>query len=245
MQNAWKEAARAWWERMREAERERDELLQKFEELQAAHDDALLRLAHEPSGNPGEFADLVRERDELRKRCEGLATANRQAHQGLIAKNKKLEHWKNMDEFYKQEIAAIPRIDEQAREDLRNARVTIRKLSDSLASAACEVTELRAKQSGGAGEFAALAKRIAEADEKHPRDLGDGVWAARHIAASNLDTVRDDLRREPTWTHALICELHEAMFEFVCGDMNRLADELLDVATVAMRWRRAVMERGK
>lgn len=32
MENTWKSAARHWWERMRQAERERDELLQKLEE---------------------------------------------------------------------------------------------------------------------------------------------------------------------------------------------------------------------
>ena len=47
-ESAWKAAARHWWERMRQAERERDELLQKLEELRA-----------QPSGNLGDFAALA------------------------------------------------------------------------------------------------------------------------------------------------------------------------------------------
>lgn len=69
MENVWKAAARHWWERMRQAElardrwveaahrvgaenrlvfEERDELLQKLEELRA-----------QPSGIPGDFAEVA------------------------------------------------------------------------------------------------------------------------------------------------------------------------------------------
>jgi predicted nucleic acid-binding Zn-ribbon protein len=139
MESAWKTAARAWWERMRKAERERDELLQKLEELQKAAES----VQKEPSGNTVEFADL--------------------------------------------------------------------------------------------------AARIAEADAKHPRDLADGGWSPSH----ELRFVREALAENPGWSNALRCELEEALAELARGDMERLADELLDVATVAMRWRRAVMERAK
>lgn len=94
------------------------------------------------------------------------------------------------------------------------------------------------------GEFAALAARIAKADAKHPRDAYDGVWASVNTLENNLRMAREDLRREPTWAHALLCEMREVFVEIARGNTERLADELLDVATVAMRWRRAALERG-
>ncbi len=187
--NARKELERSVLREQR-ATRERDELLQKLEGLQATNDDALLELAKmtatcdgvlsqlkrrsaQPSGNPGEFS----ERDFVTRQSVNVA---------------KREH---AEQLYSQ--------------------------------------------------FADLAARIAEAGEKHPRDLPDGTWAARYNSESNLHAAREDLRREPTWVHALVCEFHEAMVELARGDMERLVDELTDVATVAMRWRRAVMERAK
>jgi hypothetical protein len=53
------------------------------------------------------------------------------------------------------------------------------------------------------------------------------------------------LRDAPTWENALRCEQEEALAEIASRNYERFADELLDVATVAMRWRRAVMERAK
>lgn len=133
MENAWKAAARHWWERMRQAERERDGLLQKLEELRG-----------QPSGIPGEFADL--------------------------------------------------------------------------------------------------AARIAKADAKHPMDCED--TESHRNADLRLDYARRRLMAEPTWENALRCELAEAMDALACVDVKSFADELLDVSTVAMRWRRAVLERG-
>lgn len=100
--------------------------------------------------------------------------------------------------------------------------------------------------SGNPGEFAALAERIAFADGKHPRDLPD---MSREISAeragSRLESARAELEAFPAWDNVFECEVAEASVEAALGNAARLADELLDVATVAMRWRRAVMERGK
>lgn len=89
-----------------------------------------------------------------------------------------------------------------------------------------------------------LGARIAEADAKHPRDLCNGVPESVYAAERSLRMSREDMRSDPTWAHALICEMREAFFEAAHGDMTGLDDELLDVATVAMRWRRAILERG-
>ena len=93
--------------------------------------------------------------------------------------------------------------------------------------------------------FEALGRRVVEADRKHPRDLHDGVHAFRDRAAEELDDARDNLARAPSWLRALRCEVAEAAHELVVGNYERLADELLDVATVALRWRRAILERTK
>lgn len=93
-------------------------------------------------------------------------------------------------------------------------------------------------------EFADLAKRIAKADAKHPRDADDGnpslAWHENILAST-----REHLRERPSWWLALECEVNEAIVECARRDHARLADELLDVATVAMRWRRAILERGE
>lgn len=91
-------------------------------------------------------------------------------------------------------------------------------------------------------DLVALADRIAEADAKHPRDTYEGhpslVWHENLLAQT-----REHLRERPSWWLALECEVNEALVECARRDHARLADELLDVATVAMRWRRAILER--
>ena len=109
-----------------------------------------------------------------------------------------------------------------------------------------KLEELRAQPSGISVEFAALAERIAYADGKHPRDLPDTsheINAERVV--SRLARARVELEAFPAWDNAFDCEVAEASAEIALGNPERLADELLDVATVAMRWRRAVMERGE
>lgn len=109
-----------------------------------------------------------------------------------------------------------------------------------------KLEELRAQPSGNPGDFAALAERIAYADGKHPRDLPDTsheINAERVV--SRLARARVELEAFPAWDNAFECEVAEASAEIALGNPERLADELLDVATVAMRWRRAVLERGK
>lgn len=92
-------------------------------------------------------------------------------------------------------------------------------------------------------DLSALAYRIVEADAKHPRDANDGTpslaWHENLLAQT-----REHLRERPSWWLALECEVGEAIVECARRDHARLADELLDVATVAMRWRRAILERG-
>jgi chromosome segregation ATPase len=165
MESAWKTAARAWWERMRNAEHERDEA-----------------------------------------RAEAEATADVSDEQRQRAKRA-----------------------EQERDELLQKLEELQKAAESA-------------QKETHGEFAALAARIAEADAKHPRDLKD---AESHDRESLLQYARRRLRDAPTWENALRCEQEEALAEIAHRNYERFADELLDVATVAMRWRRAVMERAK
>lgn len=93
-------------------------------------------------------------------------------------------------------------------------------------------------------DLSALASRIAEADAKHAREANDGnpslAWHENLLAQA-----RELLRERPSWWLALECEVNEAIVECARRDHARLADELLDVATVAMRWRRAILERGE
>ena len=92
-------------------------------------------------------------------------------------------------------------------------------------------------------ELAPLAARIAEADRKHPRDLHDE--RVQPFARNRLDDARFDLANFPSWARVLKCEVAEALHALAAESPERLADELLDVATVALRWRRAILERTK
>lgn len=159
MENAWKAAARHWWERMRQAELARDRWVEAAHRVGAEN-----RLVFE-------------ERDELLQKPE----------------------------------------------------------------------ELRGQPSGISGDFADLAERIAYADGKHPRSLPDfgEVRVSSDAYADVLQSFRRELSKSPSWHDAIFCELYEVMVELARGNMPRLADELLDVATVAIRWRRAVLERGE
>ena len=91
--------------------------------------------------------------------------------------------------------------------------------------------------------FEALFSRIKEADRKHPRDLKD-----THLSATDAENclyeVRRELKHHNTWAAALECEMWEAVSASISESDERLTDELLDVATVALRWRRAILERG-
>lgn len=108
-----------------------------------------------------------------------------------------------------------------------------------------KLEELRAQPSGNPGDFAALAERIAYADGKKPRDLEDGGWGSIRDAKRALFDARNTLEENPAWSSALRCEVEEAAYDLAAKDFDGLCAELLDVATVAMRWRRAVLERGK
>ena len=90
-----------------------------------------------------------------------------------------------------------------------------------------------------------LTARIAEADAKHPRDLEDGGWGSIRDAKRALFDARNTLEENPMWSNALRCEVEEAMYDLAATDFHGACSELLDVATVAMRWRRAVMGRAK
>ena len=92
--------------------------------------------------------------------------------------------------------------------------------------------------------FEALLLRAIDADRKHPRDIADGM-PLEEDASVYLERARALLNRRSTWLRALMCEVAEARYELVIGNTDRLADELLDVAAVALRWRRAILERTK
>jgi hypothetical protein len=187
--NAWKSAARAWWERLNEERAKNAELLQKIEELQAA-----LKKSHEHGWNMNRTVEqTMREHDSMRNELERVV---------LLEKRTRTEL-----------------------EQLQKGAESVQK-----------------GPSGIPGDFAALAERIAKADGKHPKDCFDW-WEPRGMS-DDLDHSRRRLRNAPTWENALRCEVDEVVYEVFRGDTERLADELLDVATVAMRWRRAVMERG-
>lgn len=180
MEHAWKAAARHWWERMRQAERERDELRSRLvdisEDFSSLEYDAA-RVVSALNGDP----------DRLRDAIEIMRDSGRSGW------------W-------------------------------------------------HAKPSGIPGEFAELAARIAKADAKHPRDLPDTsheINAERAVSRLRLARARVELEAFHAWDNAFECEVAEAFVEIALGNPERLADELLDVATVTMRWRRAVLERGK
>ena len=216
MESAWKTAARAWWERMRKAEHERDELLQKLEGLQKA--------AESVQKETREDKTLVARNQNLVESIKLLETAH-------IRLKKKLS-----------DVQLEKRSLEAETNDMRR---TFLEISTNAQLERRDLEDLRMQLSGNTGEFAALAARIAEADAKHPRDLADGreQWASE--SARILLDARRLLSKNNTWANALICEVAEAIEALTSGDMERFADELLDVATVAMRARRAVRERVK
>lgn len=139
-------------------------------------------------------------------------------------------------------IARLERERDEARAGLAEERAFRAALASELANTRRQLAGFRCDAL--ADGLGALERRIAEADAKHPRDAGDGVWASVNTLENNLRMAREDLRREPTWAHALLCEMREVFVELGRGNLERIADELLDVATVAMRWRRDVLERG-
>lgn len=197
-----------------------------------SHDEVRAMLAKrpaQPSGNPGDFAEVVKERDELRIQARATTA--------------QLENV--LDESAEGAWMARALDAEREMVKLRADVAKWRSLWEMERDAGnAEHKRLEAKLAA-AGDFAALAERIAFADGKHPRDLPDGEPSAVRGAEKALEKARDALLEEPAWARALNCELCEVDVEFAKGDMERFADELLDVATVAMRWRRAVLEGGK
>jgi len=198
MENAWKSAARHWWERMREAERERDELLQKLEELRAE--------LREKGGRVFRIEQKLDEHEYARLRSPEL----------LLAQTNNDTGWY---------------------EDFAATCAPIRAMTDE------EFGDMSEQPSSIPGELADLAKRIAEADAKHPRDCEDAESLER--SAAKLGEARRRLKDAPTWENALLCELAEALEALARGDMEAFADELLDVAAVPSRWRRAVLGKGE
>jgi chromosome segregation ATPase len=213
MESAWKSAARAWWERMRKAEQERDELLRRLEGLQKAAESAQKE---------------TREDKTLVARNQNLVESIKLLEAAHVRLKNKLS-----------DVQLEKRSLEAETNDMRR---TFLEISTNAQLERRDLEDLRMQLSGNPGEFADLAARIAEADKKHPRDLKD---AESHDRESLLQYSRRRLRDAPTWENALRCEQEEALAEIASRNYERFADELLDVATVAMRWRRAVMERAK
>lgn len=217
-----------WTESRLEAKQdEHAELLQKIEELRA-----------QPSGNPGEFtkddknkiAIYEHEINEWDALCGDALRAYANETGCIVAG----------DHIGSAASAAVREV-YQLRKDVAKWRELWEMERDA---GNAEHKRLEAKLAA-AGDFAALAERIAYADGKHPRDLPDQDHKTNaDRATSRLKRARVELYAFPTWDNAFECEIAEASVEIARGDMDRFADELLDVATVAMRWRRAVMERG-
>ena len=128
---------------------------------------------------------------------------------------------------------------------LKNAELLqkIEELQKGAESVQKEPCDDDAQPSSNPGDFAALAERIAYADGKKPRDSEDGGWGSMRDAKRALFDARNTLEENPCWSAALRCEIEEAVCDLAAKDFDGLCAELLDVATVAMRWRRAVMER--
>lgn len=194
--DSWEDAARHWWERMRQAELARDRWVEAAHRVGAEN-----RLVFE-------------ERDELRSRLVDIS-----------------------EDFSSLEYDAA-RVVSALNGDPDRLRDAIEIMRDNGRSG-----WWHAKPSNIPGEFADLAARIAKADGKYPMDCED-VEPTKHTD-SILDYARKRLAAAPTWDNALRCELAEALDALACEEMDAFTDELLDVATVAMRWRRAVLERGK
>ena len=183
--NAWKAAARAWWERLNEARAVNHEL----------------SLARDKAENERDVACSQRDNAIVKM---GIAEENVR----ILRKNQ---------EANDAEVARVVR----ERDALMHRMVSHRD-----------------------DAWAPLVVRIAEADRKHPRDSND-----THLSAADVESCLYDIRRElkkySTWAAALECEMWEAVSAAISESPERLADELLDVATVALRWRRAVLERTK
>jgi chromosome segregation ATPase len=238
-ENAWKSAARAWWERLNDERatvaRERlknAELLQKIEELQAA-----LKKSHEHGWNMNRTVEqTMREHDSMRNELERVVLLEKRTRTELEqlqkgAESLQKEPCDDCETWRSRALRAEEKYDHQ-RDAARKA------YCQGFADA--EVYNDR-QPSSNPGDFAALAERIAKADGKHPRDSRD---MEERAVEPQLQYSRARLRDAPTWENALRCELDEVLIEFWRGDHERAADELLDVAVVAVRWRRAVLERG-
>lgn len=248
---------------------ERDELLQKIEELTGRaeerenvhqhHYEMRMRAESEldlaqieagnlrsliasiraqPSGNPGEFAENDRNKIKIYEHeinkwdalC-GNALRDYANETGCIVAGDHLGA----------AVAAALREVYQLRKDVAKWRELWEMERDA---GNAEHKRLEAKLSA-VGNLADLAERIAYADGKHPRDLPDGRHTHENVALIQLQLAREALAALPTWRNAITCEFNEAMYELARGDMDRFADELLDLCTASFRARRAVLERGK
>lgn len=207
-ESAWKSAARHWWERMRQAERARDRWVEAAHRVGAEN-----RLAFE-------------ERDELLQKLEELRAELREKGGQVFRLAQRLDE---------RELAHLR--SPNWRDSFDEKCAPLRAMSDK------EWGDMSEQPSGISGELADLAERIAKADGKHPGDCED--TESHGHAAAKLGCARWRLKAAPTWENAILCELAEALHALACGDKDAFADELLDVATVAMRWRRAALERGK
>lgn len=199
LENAWKAAARAWWERLNEARGE-------------------ARMWQQATAHACRSVEL------REKETEAFRAAN---HELSLARDKAENE---------RDIANTQR--DIAVEELKEAleeRDEWRKEANSLRDA-------RNQHNVHVG-FYELNERIKEADRKHPRDLHDEC--VQPFARNALDNARFDLSNLLSWARVLKCEVAEAMYALAAESPERLADELLDVATVALRWRRAILERGE
>jgi len=246
MQNAWKEAARHWHEKMREAEK-------SLEIVRNARDEYRETRAAQHVEFTNKVAKLERRIAAERRSRRGLRAGQRAERDACFEVRRELEQ-KSMTlavvrEQLDSDFAAACDRERKLHEEVEKWRGLYRSERDDGIAERRELLqkleELRAQPSGNPGEFADLAERIAEADEKHPRDLGDVESLQLAHNKAEMDYARRVLTTHPTWENALRCELAEAIDALVCGQTECFADELLDVATVALRWRRAVMERGK
>lgn len=219
LENAWKEAARHWWERLNEARGE-------------------ARMWQQATAHACRSVEL------REKETEAFRAVN---HELSLARDKaenERDKWKTLWSEASAELDGTKLAYAVccAERDTLKARQEARAIE--------ERREIQARFERGAwtpegkpgGDFAELSARIAEADRKHPRDLHDECVQA--FARNALDNARLDLSNLLSWARVLKCEVAEAMYALAAESPERLADELLDVATVALRWRRAILERG-
>lgn len=233
LENAWKAAARHWWERMRWSDAHREALVEAASITVAKK----AELQRELDGTRLAYAICCAERDTLKARQEAREIEERRETQA------RFEHgtW-TLEGKPGGDSTAYDRRQEklaasEARADMWQGVAT--QLDARLAEARDELAD-RESVIG----FEALAARIAEADRKHPRDLKD-----THLSATDAENclyeVRRELKQHSTWAAALECEMWEAISAAISESDERLADELLDVAALSLRWRRAILERGK